>query len=144
MLFSRQLQFYSSVSLFLQVGEAVTLAGPVGARGTKNEKDIGSKSTGKCSQVHRFPLWLSVHSQELDAMILVAPSGRSVIFSVVLAAHGHGAAIRLGVRNNVFSIRVVMQQHSCTGGVGSPTLEVFQSYGDVVSGHGGLGWGWTG
>ena len=82
-------------------------------------------------------------------MILMAPSGRSVIFSVVLAARGHGAAIRLGVRNNVFSIRVVMQQHSCTGGVGSPTLEVFQSCGDVAlrdvaSGHGGLGWGWTG
>ena len=34
------------------------------------------------------------------------------------------------------------------GVVGSPSMEVFQSHGDVTlrdvgSGHGGVGWGWT-
>ena len=55
---------------------------------------------------------------------------------------------RLGVRKHFLSERVVMRWHSCSGSGGSPSLEVFQSHGDVAlmevgSGHsgGGLGLG---
>ena len=39
-------------------------------------------------------------------------------------------------------------EQTAQGVVGSPTLEVFHNCGDValrdvVSGHGGMGWGWT-
>ena len=54
--------------------------------------------------------------------------------------------VRLGIRNNFFS-----REQSITaaqGSVGLPFLEVFHNSGDVVlrdmvSGHGGMGWGWT-
>lgn len=39
---------------------------------------------------------------------------------------------------------VVMQWHRLPGGVvESPSLGVFENGGDVVSGHGEVGWGWT-
>ena len=53
-------------------------------------------------------------------------------------------AFRLDVRKDFFSVRVVLQWHSCPGVVGSPSLEVFSgdvALRDVGSGHGGVGWG---
>ena len=56
---------------------------------------------------------------------------------------------RLDIRNNLFSERVVKHWHRRPRGVvGSPSLEVVKNYGDVtlrdvVSGHGGVGWGWA-
>ena len=52
----------------------------------------------------------------------------------------------MGIRKHFFSETVVMHLHSCV--VESSPLEVFNDHGDValkdvVSGHGGVGWGWT-
>ena len=54
----------------------------------------------------------------------------------------------MGVRNNFFSERAVLQWHSCPGSGGVTVLGVFHNRGDVAlrdvgSGHGGVGWGWT-
>ena len=53
---------------------------------------------------------------------------------------------RLDIRKHLFTERVVMQWHSCPGVVGSLSLEVSKSHGDVAlrdvgSGHGGVGLG---
>ena len=55
----------------------------------------------------------------------------------------------MDVRGNFFSKSTVRHcQRLPREVVGSPSLEVFQNSGDValravVSGHGGVGWGWT-
>ena len=52
----------------------------------------------------------------------------------------------LEIRKHFCSERVVMHWHSCPGRWGSLPLGVFQKHrdvalGDVVGGHGGMGWG---
>lgn len=62
------------------------------------------------------------------------------------ALHGHRDQGRFGlvIRKNFFLEIVVMQWHRLPGGVvESPSLGVFENGGDVVSGHGEVGWGWT-
>ena len=56
----------------------------------------------------------------------------------------------LGVRRRFFFKRVVMHWHRLPREVvESPSLEVLKNHGevalgDLVSGHGGMGWGWSG
>ena len=61
----------------------------------------------------------------------------------------HHGRFRLDSSNNFFSKKVIMHWHRLPREVvGSPSLKVFKSHGDValrdvVSGHGGMGWGWS-
>lgn len=59
---------------------------------------------------------------------------------------GH-AMLCLDIGKNFFSRRVVMHWHRLLrDAVGSPSMEGFENHGDValgdvISGHGGMGWG---